>query len=115
MLHHERWDGKGCPFGLAGERLPLERRIVAVADVFDALSGRRPYKKPRPEQKCLDILRQGAGSPFDPRVVEAFFSLIAQCSRSDLKTLPISGGVSPGTARIYFTLISRSVTDVQLV
>ena len=73
QTHHERWDGKGYPLGLLGEDIPLEGRIVAVADVFDALSSKRPYKEPFPRQKCFDILREGRGTQFDPSVIDAFF------------------------------------------
>ena len=73
QTHHERWDGKGYPLGLMGEDIPLEGRIVAVADVFDALSSKRPYKEPFPRQKCFDILLEGRGTQFDPAVIDAFF------------------------------------------
>jgi putative two-component system response regulator len=73
LLHHERWDGQGYPFGLAGEEIPLEARIVAVVDVFDALLSARAYKKAFSEEACLEILRQGAGTQFDPRLVAVFF------------------------------------------
>jgi len=73
LLHHERWDGKGYPFGLAGEAIPLEARVVAVVDVYDALSSDRPYKVAFSEEKCHQIIRDGAGTLFDPQVVEAFF------------------------------------------
>lgn len=73
LLHHERWDGKGYPFGLMGEAIPMEARVVAVVDVFDALSSDRPYKKAFTEEKCHQIIQEGAGTLFDPRVVEAFF------------------------------------------
>lgn len=73
LLHHERWDGSGYPFGLAGEDIPLEARIVAVVDTYDALASERPYKKAFPEEQCLDIIRESSGSHFDPRVVDAFF------------------------------------------
>jgi putative two-component system response regulator len=76
LLHHERWDGSGYPFGLAGEDIPLEARIVAVVDTYDALASERPYKKAFPEEKCLEIIGESAGSHFDPRVVEAFFQNI---------------------------------------
>lgn len=75
--HHERWDGSGYPLGLAGEDIPLEGRIVAVADVFDALSSRRPYKDPYPRQRCFEILRAGRGVLYDPTIIDAFFA----CSR----------------------------------
>ena len=70
--HHERWDGKGYPTGLAGEEIPLSARIMAVADVFDALVSRRSYKKPFPFEKAMDIIREGSGSQFDAKVAVAF-------------------------------------------
>lgn len=73
LCHHERWDGKGYPLGLAGEDIPLEARIVAVVDVYDALRSDRPYKKAFGQEECERILREGAGSQFDARVIEAFF------------------------------------------
>ena len=73
QTHHERWDGKGYPLGLKAEDIPLEGRIVAVADVFDALSSKRPYKDPFPREKCFEILREGRGTQFDPAVIDAFF------------------------------------------
>ena len=72
LSHHERWDGKGYPLGLLGDDILLEGRIVAVADVFDALSSKRPYKDPFPREKCFDILREGRGTQFDPAVIDAF-------------------------------------------
>lgn len=74
LTHHERWDGTGYPLGLAGEDIPLEGRITAVADVFDALSSRRPYKPAYSLNKCYEIFERERGSHFDPDVVEAFFS-----------------------------------------
>ncbi|MDG2222913.1 MAG: response regulator [Rubripirellula sp.] len=72
--HHEKWDGSGYPKGLSGNAIPVEGRIVAVADVFDALSSARPYKKAFPLDKCLSIVRDGRGSHFDPRVLDAFLN-----------------------------------------
>ncbi|MEK6258424.1 MAG: HD domain-containing phosphohydrolase [Planctomycetota bacterium] len=74
LTHHERWDGTGYPLGLAGEDIPLEGRITAVADVFDALSSRRPYKPAFSLDKCFEILQQERGSHFDPNAIDAFFS-----------------------------------------
>jgi putative two-component system response regulator len=74
QTHHERWDGKGYPLGLMREDIPLEGRIVAVADVFDALSSRRPYKEPFPREKCFAIIEEGRGTQFDPTVLDAFFA-----------------------------------------
>src|SRR6185369_12553275 len=72
LTHHEKWDGTGYPLGLAGEDIPLEGRITAVADVFDALSSKRPYKPAFPLEKCLAILEEGRGQHFDPTVLDAF-------------------------------------------
>ncbi len=72
--HHEKWDGSGYPNGLKGEEIPLEGRIVAVADVFDALSSKRPYKDPFPLEKCIAILEEGKGTHFDAELVDLFLS-----------------------------------------
>ena len=74
--HHERWDGKGYPSGLAGEEIPLCARIMAVADVYDALISMRSYKEPFSLEKAEQIIREGAGTQFDPIVVEAFLQLV---------------------------------------
>jgi putative two-component system response regulator len=79
--HHEKWDGSGYPHGLAGEEIPIEGRITAVADVFDALSSRRPYKEPLEWDACLEIIRAGRGKHFDPRVVDAFFANLEAIAR----------------------------------
>jgi putative two-component system response regulator len=72
LTHHERWDGTGYPCGLAGNDIPLEGRITAVADVFDALTSHRPYKPAFSVEKSLKIMRQGGGTQFDPAVIDAF-------------------------------------------
>ena len=74
LTHHERWDGAGYPAGLAGEDVPLSGRIVAVCDVFDALTHARPYKEAWPVERARATITEGAGSQFDPRVVEAFLA-----------------------------------------
>ena len=73
--HHEKWDGSGYPQGLAGARIPLSARIMACADVYDALISERPYKKAFSHQKALEIIEQGKGRHFDPDVVEAFMDI----------------------------------------
>ena len=73
--HHERWDGKGYPRGLAGEAIPMVGRVVAVADVFDALIHDRPYKSAWPLEKAIAEIERASGSQFDPRVVAAFLAL----------------------------------------
>ncbi|MEW5770762.1 MAG: two-component system response regulator [Pseudomonadota bacterium] len=72
--HHEKWDGSGYPDGLAGEAIPIPARIMAVADVFDALASRRVYKPPMSVEESVRIIREGSGSHFDPAVVEAFLA-----------------------------------------
>ena len=72
LYHHEKWNGKGYPHGLSGEDIPLSARIMAVADVFDALVSKRSYKDPFPFEKAMDIIREGAGNHFDPYVAGAF-------------------------------------------
>jgi cyclic di-GMP phosphodiesterase len=72
--HHERWDGGGCPEGLAGESIPLSARIVAVADVYDAMTSERPYKQAMPHEEALAYIREARGTHFDPDVVDAFLS-----------------------------------------
>ncbi|MBR6328853.1 MAG: HD domain-containing protein [Lachnospiraceae bacterium] len=76
--HHERWDGRGYPEGLHGEVIPLAARIMSVADVFDALSSPRVYKPAFPLDKCLDIIREGSGTQFDPKCVEVFIENLAE-------------------------------------
>jgi HD-GYP domain-containing protein (c-di-GMP phosphodiesterase class II) len=75
--HHERWDGGGYPDGLAGERIPLLARVIAVADCFDALTSYRSYRDPLPRREALEILRAGAGTQFDPALVPPFLALMA--------------------------------------
>ena len=72
LTHHERWDGTGYPKGLAGEAIPQSGRICAVTDVFDALASERPYKEAWPVEQALQFIRDGAGSQFDPAVVDVF-------------------------------------------
>ena len=73
LHHHEQWDGKGYPHGLAGEEIPLLARIVAVADSFDAMGSDRPYRKGMHDEKLDAHLREGAGQQWDAEVVDAFF------------------------------------------
>jgi putative two-component system response regulator len=75
ITHHEKWNGSGYPEGLKGEAIPMVGRITAIADVFDALTSKRPYKPPLPIDESLGIIRAGSGIHFDPRVVEAFFAI----------------------------------------
>lgn len=78
LNHHEKWDGSGYPRGLAAEAIPIEARIVALADVFDALTARRPYKEPWPLADTLAHLQAQAGLHFDPSLVPLFLDLVPQ-------------------------------------
>lgn len=75
LTHHEKWDGSGYPEGLKGEGIPVEGRITAVVDVFDALTSKRPYKKAYPIERSLQIIRKSAGTRFDPVIVNAFLKI----------------------------------------
>jgi putative two-component system response regulator len=75
LTHHERWDGRGYPQGISGHDIPIEGRILAVADVFDALTHQRPYKKAWPVEEAVAEIARQSGKQFDPRIVDAFLSL----------------------------------------
>ncbi len=92
--HHERWDGGGYPCGLKGEAIPLSARVVAVADVFDALRSERPYKRALTTEEARMRIRDEAGRSFDPVVVEAFLNLDLQFA--DIRAGGLSGA-DPGT------------------
>ncbi len=81
LTHHEKWDGSGYPQGLKGEGIPLEGRIVAIADVFDALVSERPYKKPIPLDEALAYMEGQAGSHFDPGLIDAFKAALPEILR----------------------------------
>lgn len=76
--HHEKWDGSGYPLGLAGEDIPEAARIVAIADVFDALTTQRPYKKPWSLDETLQTMKQGSGSHFDPHLLDFFLQIMPE-------------------------------------
>lgn len=78
LRHHEKWDGTGYPGGLKGEEIPKSARIVALADVFDALSMKRPYKEPWAAAKILDYIQTGAGAHFEPSLVHIFCDILPQ-------------------------------------
>ncbi|GHD50783.1 two-component system response regulator [Thalassobaculum fulvum] len=78
LTHHEKWDGTGYPNGLAGEAIPQEGRIVALADVFDALTSERPYKRAWPVEEAVSHIREQSGRHFDPAVVEAFLDALPE-------------------------------------
>ena len=76
LTHHEKWNGTGYPSGLAGEDIPTAGRTVAIADVFDALTTKRPYKEAWPVEKAVSLLQEEAGRHFDPALVEVFISIL---------------------------------------
>jgi len=75
LLHHERWDGGGYPCGLGGESIPVEARLLAVADAFDAMTSVRPYRPMRPREEAFAELQREAGRQFDPTIVETFLAV----------------------------------------
>jgi len=92
LHHHENWDGTGYPHGLAGTEIPLAARIVAVADAFDAMGSDRPYRKGMPDEKLDSILRGGAGSQWDARLIGAFFRAredVREISRRERENLSL--------------------------
>ncbi|MGA2452564.1 MAG: HD domain-containing phosphohydrolase [Solirubrobacteraceae bacterium] len=103
--HHERWDGAGYPAGLTGEAIPFVGRVVAVADVFDALTSDRPYKPAWPVERALAEIQDGAGSQFDPEVVAAFLAIQrertagAQHSRPRVPAHTIDAAFAGGSVR----------------
>jgi diguanylate cyclase (GGDEF)-like protein/PAS domain S-box-containing protein len=76
LHHHERWDGHGYPDGLQGEDIPLGARIIAIADVYQALISNRPYRKAFPKRDAIKIIEEGAGKQFDPKIVDIFVSIV---------------------------------------
>jgi len=102
--HHERWDGRGYPKGLSGDEIPLAARIVAIADVYDALSTKRVYREALPHEKCVEIIRAEAGRQFDPALVEIFLTLESEfrdiardcrdvCESPDARPAPATGAL----------------------
>ena len=75
LTHHEKWNGTGYPNGLAGDEIPLEGRVVALVDVFDALTSERPYKKAWSNEKAFELIQRERGTHFDPRLVDGFFRI----------------------------------------
>ena len=78
VYHHEKWDGSGYPYGIAGENIPLPARLMAIIDVYDALISERPYKKPFSHEESIKIINDGKGSHFDPDLVEIFIAASKQ-------------------------------------
>ena len=83
--HQEKWDGSGYPKGLKGEEIPVSARLMAVADVYDALISKRVYKPPFPHSKAVGIISEGKGSHFDPDMVDAFLEIHEEFRRVALE------------------------------
>ncbi len=88
--HHEKWDGSGYPGGLVREQIPMEARLFAVVDVYDAITSVRPYRQPMEPHEARETIREGSGTHFDPTVVEAFLQLL------DAETV-VEAGRGPAT------------------
>ncbi len=92
LTHHEKWDGSGYPIGLCGAEIPLESRIIAVVDVFDALRSERPYKRAFSEERSLAIMEEGRGTHFAPEIYDAFLKTLPELReiRQQLNDDPVS-------------------------
>ncbi len=101
MQHHEWFNGKGYPDGLSGEKISFGARILAVADVFDALTSDRPYRDGMPIEIAAEMIREGSGTQFDPKVVEAFLKLLEEES--------VEGHM------LHMTLISENIEAFQTI
>lgn len=106
LHHHERWDGRGYPSGLSGEQIPLQARIIAVADTFDAMSSTRSYRPAMPREKVLAELQRCAGTQFDPALIPAFLRLnlnhfdllVAKHAAAETAPLPLTEATLPQAA-----------------
>ncbi|MEI6862856.1 MAG: HD-GYP domain-containing protein, partial [Candidatus Omnitrophota bacterium] len=85
LYHHERWDGKGYPSGLMGPEIPIGARIISVADVYQALTSKRPYRKAFSESEAIRMIKEGYGTQFDPEVVNVFMKVIGKEKRDNKK------------------------------
>ena len=94
LFHHERWDGTGYPASLYGDNIPLEARITAIADVYDALSSCRAYKKAYPHEVCIRLICASTGTQFDPRLIEVFLGI------ADLFAEVSSSAAQPAASRV---------------
>jgi HD-GYP domain-containing protein (c-di-GMP phosphodiesterase class II) len=109
--HHERFDGSGYPDGLAGAEIPLPARIVAVTDVFDALTSNRPYRRATTQRDALQLIAEGAGWQFDPDLVEAFESLMTRSAGTD-PCLDVRGAPETTEDRWLYQLAAATATSL---
>lgn len=108
LSHHERWDGLGYPQGLKGEEIPLVARLMAVADVYDAMISRRPYKSALDHAKVTDVIQGGSGTHFDPVVVDAFMDLQDMFDRISTKLEDVFPSSADLTLHSMADLISQN-------
>jgi diguanylate cyclase (GGDEF)-like protein/putative nucleotidyltransferase with HDIG domain len=118
--HHERWDGLGYPQGLRGEEIPIGGRIIAIADVFDALTSDRPYRRALSHEEALTFLREGAGRQFDPRLVRLFDNVLpqvkAEMQQSEALAPDGPGGALPAhEAGFALAQISQAAAEMAAV
>jgi len=83
LTHHERWDGKGYPQGLAGKQIPLLSRILAVADSYDAMVNDRYYRKALSQETAINEIKKGSGTQFDPEIVEIFLKVLGNTTKKE--------------------------------
>jgi len=116
LTHHERWDGLGYPRGLKGEEIPIGGRIISLADVFDALTSNRPYRKALTHSEALEELRRGAGKQFDPGLVDLFARIQPQAAReiAALEAGAPQAGV-PARLEAPFVRISQAAAEMAAV
>ncbi len=109
LSHHEKWNGKGYPRGLSGDKIPLVGRIVALADTFDALTSKRPYKEPYPVAIALEIIKKERGQHFDPDVVDVFLENI-----DEILEIKSEVGSTEDSSLSGFTLSKRDQAEGKL-
>jgi len=100
LYHHERYDGRGYPDQLAGDAIPVEGRLLAICDAYDAMTSDRPYRKGMPNERAESIIRKGAGTQWDPKFVEAFFAALPDINTIRMEYRPRAAGIArrPGEA-----------------
>ena len=81
LYHHERWDGRGYPFGLKGDEIPIEGRFLALVDAYDAMTSDRPYRRGLPRERAMQIIRENLGTQFDPDLGERFLNMLAESAQ----------------------------------
>ena len=119
LTHHERWDGLGYPQGLKGEQIPIGGRIMSIADVFDALTSNRPYRRAMTPEDALDVIREGSGRLFDPALVEHFCRILPSV-RTRIEELEAreaagarsDGGPADAQRNWAFSLITQAAAEM---